>query len=354
MGERGAGSQRHRLLRLLAWSLAWVFVTNAAAEILAVYCWQPFTRPRETARLTSAWTEFRDCQVMIVGSSLVEFGLSPAVIQEEVKRELGLEICVLNLGQRGLSSESAVSYLSAVLAHSQPEILIWGTSPQECMVRNKGHYLQTYASPSDIVRASWAVPAFFRDAKRAAVAYFRPPALILEGGWLAASLLAGRFLNLAPTRFQREMARNRKYGGWLPGHPGARGSKAPWESTIHWRSIKELTELADRHHLQLAVLLMPINEEVVKKEAEIRQRFSPVLGEYCRQVGVPYADLLQAPYPLLEKKEYFRDGRHIAAEGARRLSREVSRRIVIPMLKELLAAKGNPGKQEWERAATAG
>ena len=226
-----------------------------------------FTRPRETATLTSAWTEFRDCQVLVVGSSLVEFGLSPAVIQEEVKRELGLEICVLNLGQRGLSSESAVSYLSAVLAHSQPEIMIWGTSPQECMMRSQGHYFQTYASPSDVVRACWAVPASFRDAKRAAAAYFRPPALILEGGWLAASLLAGRLLNLAPTRFQLEMARTRKYGGWFPGHPGARGSKAGWESTIHWRSIRELTELADRHHLQLAVLLMPINEEVVKREA---------------------------------------------------------------------------------------
>ena len=211
-------------MRLLAWSLAWVFLTNAAVEILAVFCWQPFTRPRETARLTSAWTEFRDCQVLVVGSSLVEFGLSPAVIQEEVKRELGLEICVLNLGQRGLSSESAVSYLSAVLAHSQPEILIWGTSPQECMMRNQGHYLLTYASPSDVVRVSWDVPASFRDAKRAAAAYFRPPPLILQGGMLAGSLLVGHFLNLAPTRYQLEMARTRKYGGWFPGHPGLQGA----------------------------------------------------------------------------------------------------------------------------------
>ena len=325
-------------MRLLAWSLAWVFLTNAAAEILAVYCWQPFTRPRETAMLTSAWTEFRDCQVIMVGSSLVSFGFSPSVIQEEVERALGLEICVVNLGQTRLSSESAVSFLRAVLARSRPEILIWGTSPQECMMRNQGHYLQTYASPSDVVRASWDVPPSFRDAKRAAAAYFRPPALILEGGWLAASLLAGRFLNPAPTRFQLDMARIRKYGGWVPGHPGAPGSKAPWESTIHWRSIEELTELADRHHLQLAVLLMPINEEVVKREAGIRQRFSAVLGEYCRQVGVPYADLLQPPYPKLEGTEYMRDGRHIVVEGARKLSREVSRRIVIPMLKRAATA----------------
>ncbi len=40
-----------------------------------------------------------------------------------------------------------------------------------------------------------------------------------------------------------------------------------------------------------------------------------------------------------------RDGRHIAAEGARKLSRQISRWIVIPMLRELLAAKGTPEKQ---------
>ena len=345
MGEHRAGSKGHRLLRLLAWSLVWVFLTNVAAEILGVYCWQPYTHPVETARLTAAWTEFRDCQVLVVGSSLVEFGFSPPVIEEEVERELGLQTCVLNLGQRGLSSESAVSYLRAVLGRTQPEIVIWGTSPQECMTRNRGHYLQTYASPSDVVRASWALPASWRDATRAAAAYFRPPALILQGGLLAGSLLAGRFLSLAPTRFQREMARTRKYSGWFPGHPGARGSKARWESTIHWRSIREMTELTDRYHLGLAVLLMPINEEVVEREAVIRQKFSAVLGDYCRQAGIPYGDLLQPPFTELERNEYMRDGRHLAAEGARKLSREVARRIVIPLLKELEGPKGNPRKE---------
>ena len=221
MKGSSTGSQGRRLWRLLAWSLVWVFLANAAAEVFAVYCWHPFTHPQETARLTAAWTDFRDCQVIIVGSSLAEFGFSPSVIRDEVERDLGLKICVLNLGQRGLSSGSAVSYLRAVLARSQPQILVWGTSPQECMMRNQGHYLQTYASPSDVVRASYEVPASFRDTMRAAVAYFRPPALILQAGVLAASYLAGQLLHLAPTRFQLEMTRTRKYGGWFPGHPGA-------------------------------------------------------------------------------------------------------------------------------------
>ena len=279
-----------------------------------------------------------------MGSSLAEFGFSPSVIQEEVERDLGLKICVLNLGQRGLSSESAVSYLRAVLARSQPQILVWGTSPQECMMRNQGHYLQAYASPSDVVRASWEVPASFRDAKRVAAAFFRPPALILQAGTLAASYLTGQFLGLAPTRFQLEMSRTRKYGGWFPGHPRAPGSKAKWESKVHWSSVRELTELADQYDLRLAVLLMPIHEKTVKKEARIRRRFSAALAAYCRQAKVPYADLLQPPYATLAEAEYIRDGRHIAAEGARKLSREISRWIVIPMLRELLAAKENPEK----------
>ena len=58
MKGRSAGSQGRRLWRLLAWSLAWVLLTNVAAEVFAVYCWQPFTRPRETARLTAAWDRF--------------------------------------------------------------------------------------------------------------------------------------------------------------------------------------------------------------------------------------------------------------------------------------------------------
>ena len=70
----------------------------------------------------------------MVGSSLVSFGFSPSVIQEEVERELGLEICVVNLGQTRLSSESAVSFLRAVLARSQPEILIWVVEPWEVAV----------------------------------------------------------------------------------------------------------------------------------------------------------------------------------------------------------------------------
>ncbi len=333
MEEHGIGSQQHRLLRLLGWSLVWVLVTNAAAEIWSVYCWQPYTHPVEAARLTSAWTEFRNCRVLVVGSSLAEFGLSPSVIEAEVEKELGQKICILNLGQRGLSSESAVSYLRAVLARSQPEILIWGTSPQECMMRNRGHYLRTYASPIDVVEASWSRPRSWEDAKRAAAAYFRPPALVLQGGLLAGSLLAGRLLNLAPTRFQLEMARTRRWGGWYPGDPRMPGSKARWESSIHWQSLSEMTELARQHHLQLAVLLMPINEEVVKREARIRHRFSAALGEYCRRVSVPYVDLLDPPYPKLQKNEYMKDGRHITADGARKLSREVARRILIPMLR---------------------
>ncbi len=226
---RSAGSQEGRLWRLLVWSLVWVFLTNAAAEVFAVYCWQPFTHLQQTARLTAAWTDFRDCQVLFLGSSLAEFGFSPSVIQEEVERDLGLKICVLNLGQRGLSSESAVSYLRAVLARSQPQILVWGTSPQECMMRNQGHYLQAYASPSDVVRASWEVPASFRDAKRVAAAFFRPPALILQAGTLAASYLTGQFLGLAPEPESMEA------------DPRAPGSKAKWESKVHWSSELEMS-----------------------------------------------------------------------------------------------------------------
>lgn len=307
-------------------------MASAAAEILAVYSWQPYSHPKETAKLTSAWTDFRDCDVILIGSSLAELGLASPVIQTEAEKELGREVCVLNVGQKGLSSESAVSLLRAILAWSDPQIVIWGTSPQECMSRGRRRYLTAYASPWDVIRATWSGPDSLSEARRLLPAYFRPPALLLEAGVWSAGEVLGPLLHLAPTGFQVERARVRRHGGWHPMESRLGGSKADWVGPVQWRSVTELAELGRQHDIQLAFLLMPVDEDVAKVEANIRRDFAAQFGEFCRREGIPYFDLSRVPYRL-QPTDYMKDGRHIVIGGARKLSREISRRIVIPMLK---------------------
>ena len=219
--------------------------------------------------------------------------------------------------------------------------MIWGTSPQECMVQNEGHFLKAFAAPSDVLRASWEGPATVEDAKRVLSAVFRPPALLVQATVFAGSQALGYFLDLAPTRFENEMARIRINGGWHPMSSRRGGSKAAWQGEIQWRSIDALRELLREHGVRLSVLLMPIDEQSVKKEAAIRRKFTLSLADYCRRHEIPYVDLFDAPYRL-EKTDYMADGRHIVVHGARKLSGEIARRVVVPMLR----ADGQQGGQD--------
>lgn len=324
-----------RLPIILLWSLLWVVLANAASEVFRVYCWQPFTHPDETAKLSSAWGEFKGCDVLLVGSSLVELGFASPTIQAEAEKSLGRPVCVLNLGQRGLSAESAASYLRAILHRWSPRVILWGTSPQECMSHQGGHFLSTYASPLDVVATGFRfyATASWRDFERSISALMRAPALILEFGAFSTSEVAGKVFLRKPTRFQRELAWIRKYGGWAPRSGRAGGSRAGWEGMVHWQAIGSLTDLSREYGVHLVVLLMPIDEEAVKREAKIRGDFAPSLAEYCEAKQIPFVDLAKEPFRP-SPTDYMVDGRHIVAKGAQKLSRLIASRVLVPLLKQ--------------------
>ena len=337
-------SRTKSLRGLVAWSLVWLMLSSLMAEVFSIYSWQPFTHPNETARLTSSWTDFRDCEVLLVGSSLAELGLSSPTIGAVLKDKIGRRPCVFNLAQQGLSAESAVSYLGAVLEISTPRILLWATSPQACMTKNGGGFLEAYASPYDILRGFLSIssavsqvngkkinPDFWSQLKSLVFALFRPPALLFQATFFAGSESLGYLFDLPPTRFQRELAELRLNAGWMPMTTRRLGSKAKWKGEIEWRSIDALRKLVLQKGVDLGILLMPIDEKEVTKEAVIRKQFTVSLAEYCHRHDIPYVDLLNPNYRL-DSTDFMVDGRHLIVKGAQKLSREVALNLLVPML----------------------
>ena len=175
------------------------------------------------------------------------------------------------------------------------------------------------------------IPDLLSQLKRLVLALFRPPALLFQATYFASSEALGYLFNLSPTRFQRELTKLRLNAGWAPMTSRSGGSRAAWKGEIEWRSIDALRKLVLQKGVDLGILLMPIDEKEVTKEAVIRKQFTLSLAEYCHLHDIPYVDLLNPNYRL-DSSDFMVDGRHLIVKGARKLSREIALRVLIPML----------------------
>ena len=109
--------------------------------------------------------------------------------------------------------------------------------------------------------------------------------------------------------------------------------------------FQEVIRLAKRRQTKLLILLAPESQEFARAVyTSERQTVEKYLAVHCLQEGVPCSDLGQEPFRPAEA-DYFDGCDHLGPRGAEKLSRAVSRSILVPALSALDSspARTEPG-----------
>ena len=109
-----------------------VVIANIAVQVTGLYVWQPFTHPFETARVAEGWFTFSDSEILLLGSSLVQNGLSPEAMMKQFEAQLGRPLPTYNLATYGGGGGGMVPFLQAASRRVQPRVIVYGTTQQEC------------------------------------------------------------------------------------------------------------------------------------------------------------------------------------------------------------------------------
>ena len=326
-----------RLASLLLWAAGLVLVANLVAELTGLYVWQPFTHPFETARIAEAWSSFPDSEVLLLGSSLVQNGLSPGVMMARFERDLGRPVPVYNLAIFGGGAGGMASFLRAAARGVRPRLVVYGTTQQECRFAqglDRMRFYRTFASPIDVLAGHGARGISLQEWRLRMSAAFKPLAVPGQAAYQILAQTAARTMGLPRTRFEDERLRLREGRGWNSiGRGDIPGSWKYREVAIDWASLARIHQVVAGLGAELVVLHMPEDLSAVPGNAEVREIFARQLKEFCERRSIPYFDLNEVDFSP-QSEEFAADGRHLLASGARRLSRELARDILAPLLYE--------------------
>lgn len=324
--------------RIALWTIFWLAIANCLADFSGLYCWQPYIHPRSSAKLMMAWKDFKDADVLLLGSSLVAQGLDPTAIEQRLQEE-GIKAKIFNAGVAAGTIFVNAAFLKAILKYSNPRVILLGVSPAEFNTENLRalkRYLLHFCPPSDLPQVligGVSHPEIIWSVIRAV---FRPPGLPLQ--WF----LRGESSYYSDLRLLREWKgqlkeRKRDPPSTDPVRRALRFRKKalkPYEigklSEIAFCKILEMTK---RRGIKLIVARMPVDERIVSVlyQQNEDKTFWNWLKKLCLVHGVSLVDLNQPPFPKFGGDDFW-DGRHMRPSAAKQLSRKVAATILVPHL----------------------
>ena len=259
-----SSSPRRRLLSLLLWAVMLVVIANITAQVDDMYVWQPFTHPFETARIAEAWSTFSDSEILFLGSSLVQHGLNPKAMMKQFEKQLGRSLPTYNLAIYGGGVGGMVPFLRAAARRVQPQLIVYGTTQQECRValgRDRVRFYRAFASPIDVLRGEAGRQYSFSELRLRTSAIFKPLAIPGQAIYQILAEAAARRLGMPETRFERERLQVRSGRGWSQMNPiGARNIQGSWryhEVRIDWGALERLHDVARSLSAELVIVHMP-------------------------------------------------------------------------------------------------
>ena len=332
-----SSSPRRRLLSLLFWAVVLVVIANITVQVTGLYVWQPFTHPFETARISEAWFTFPDSEILLLGSSLVQNGLNPEAMMEQFETQLGRSLPTYNLAIYGGGVGGMVPFLRAAARRVHPRMIVYGTTQQECRVAqglDRIRFYRAFASPLDVLRGEAGSRYSFSELRLRTSAIFKPLTIPGQAMYQILAEAAARTLGMPETRFERERSQVRSGRGWNPiGKRDIRGSWRYHEVHIDWDALERLHDVARSLSAELVIVHMPENMNTVPGKRDVRETFAGKLEEFCSRRSIPYFDLNRVTFSP-RSEEFAADGRHLLDPGARRLSRNIAREILVPLLQE--------------------
>jgi hypothetical protein len=334
-------SQRLNIFaRVVIWIPIWLLITNLLAELGGVFMMQPYTAPLETARVYTAWRDYPNAEIFLVGSSYAHRAFVPEAINQQLSAELGSKWRSYNLGVEGLRCRGAYSLLKGLLARTNPRVVVYGMIPSECSTRKgrreRMRYLRTLASPIDAMRLSWEGQiASLAEARESLAAMFRPSMLPVQ--WtVQLTFGAATRIGVPPTQFMQQLEKARRKGGWMSVRfesgrmgNGPIGRYVP--SRIDWKTLQRMGELCSSHGVVLVLAVHPYLN--AQRDIGGYSRFVHDFPSYCQMEGIHVFDLSQKPFRP-EVGDFDRDGTHLMAWGAERLSRRFAAHALSGLLRD--------------------
>lgn len=314
-----------------------VVIANVAVQVTALYVWQPFTHPLETARIAEAWSTFPDSEILLLGSSLVQNGLNPGAMMKQFEAQLGRPLPTYNLAIFGGGVGGMVPFLQAASRGVRPRLIVYGTTQQECRFAqglDRVRFYRAFASPIDVWRGETGRPHSFSELRLRTSAIFKPMTIPGQAVYQVLADAAVLRLGMPETRFARERLQVRAGRGWNPiGRKEIPGSWRYHEVRIDWEALERLHDVARSLSAELVIVHMPEDMKAVPGKGNVREAFGEKLEEFCSQRSIPYFDLNRVAFSP-RSEEFAADGRHLLGPGARRLSRNLAREILAPLLQE--------------------
>ena len=332
-----SSSPRKRLLSLLLWAVVLVVIANITVQVTGLYVWQPFTHPFETARIAEAWFTFPDSEILLLGSSLVQNGLNPEAMMKQFETQLGRSLPTYNLAIYGGGVGGMVPFLRAAARGVQPRMIVYGTTQQECRVAlglDRIRFYRAFASPIDVLKGEAGRQYSFSELRLRTSAIFKPLTIPGQAIYQILAEAAARRLGMPETRFERERLQVRSGRGWNP--IGGRDIPGSWryhEVRIDWDALERLHNVARSLSAELVIVHMPEDMNTVPGKADVRETFAGKMEEFCSRRSIPYFDLNRVTFSP-RSEEFAADGRHLLGPGAKRLSRNLAREILVPLLQE--------------------
>lgn len=327
-----------RVLRLISWACLWLFAANVMAEITGLYPWQPYVVPNVAAKLTLIWHDFRDVDILFVGSSKVARGFDPRAVEKKLRQlHSDRPVRAFNLGIPGGGTiYNNAAMLKSVLNRVRPRVTVLGVGVAEFNSKatlGLEQYWLNYAPPSQLLKQSTqGFPSF--EILR----------LSIRGIWRSAELPFQWLLRYA-SNYRKQLVMQRRYAGQR-----RRSDPSPLDIRENARGIRkkrlvpyqiegyadgafhDIINLTSRKDIHLIVVIMPISTKAApilyqKGEDKLLRNY---LVHVCEKHDIPLFDLNRLPFKPAD--EDFWNVNHLNTEGAKKISRKVARRILAPIL----------------------
>jgi len=325
--SRSGWIRKSKLTQTILWFILWLLLANVASESFDIHWWNPYTFSQHTASMDVACHEYRDSEVMIVGSSFARWGIASPVLEEELSKKAGRPVRVYNTGAQSAHIRDTRARTRSLFEYARPRLLIFATTTGEFREQgtDRNHlFYASHASPYDLLTIDFWPPDSFKKVKNLINGLFRPAQLPFQ--WLLQN----------SSRFPRDRKRALNLAGWLNStkrfSPRSIDKRLDWQGTHKsWEHLIAIKQLAATHRCRLVVVRLPYdseNEQLLFSD-EAMETFGDQLNDFCQKNSIPLFDLQK--HPTLESTDFNGDGQHLMGRGAKKMTNHL-----VPWLAEWL------------------
>ncbi len=343
-----------RILLVLVWGLLLIAALDWYAASSGLIWWQPVSCD-QTLKFQAFLNAKKPYDVVFLGSSRMETGLSPDVVEMVAEKELGRKVTCFNLSQpAGLVRTDRVIIRDIFRGERAPKLVVLGVEARgfNTMSRRTGEYVDYYARPRDILcELPDIVAAGYQSSATGAMG--RAPASLLQ------------YITHPPS--DKECTDKVRFWEITKGHGAPfrnrvrRGGGQPREhNTPQWQSLlrkrhgfvrenllndyhigdsakrafEQIISITRERGIRLVVVNLPVTLDYMDfyRLGEYESFLEYVTGA-CAAANIPFHDF--NPIDGKEKRiadRFFYDPDHLGPKGSNIFSGRMAQEVVAPLL----------------------